>query len=199
MMATMAYSQTTDALTSVDETYVESMAGSAGHGYSLGWEFEMTQNAQVSSLGLLDLGFTSGHEVGIFSITGVLLGSATVSQSATPDSSGFAWATLGSDIHLSAGQNYVISAWYPTDSGQCDNWVDYGTGPETSSAVTYVNAELGGLTTSFGYPNNANPAFNAGVFGPNFQYTNSVPEPSTLGLAAFGIAAVLWQVRRRIA
>jgi hypothetical protein len=197
MMATIAYGQTTAALTGVDETYVRSMTGSAGQGYSLGWEFGMTQNAQVSALGLLDLGFTSGHSVGIWSITGVLLGEATVSESATPDSNGFAWATLGSDINLSAGQDYVIAAWYPTDSGSCDNFVTFGTSPTTSSAVNYLNAETSDLMTGFGAPEFVNSGWDAGIFGPNFQYTSSVPEPSILGLASFGIAAVLWQVRRR--
>jgi hypothetical protein len=197
MVATIASGQTA-ALTSVDQTYIRSMTGSAGYGYSLGWEFEMTQNAQVTSLGLLDLGFSSDHEVGIWTTGGVLLGNATVSESATPDSSGFAWATLGADINLSAGQDYVISAWYPTTSGSCDDWVVFGAAPVTASAVDYINAELGGLTTSFNYPNNANPAFNAGVFGPNFQYTTTaVPEPSTLALAALGASACFWRLRRR--
>ncbi|MGA2248379.1 MAG: DUF4082 domain-containing protein [Verrucomicrobiota bacterium] len=198
MMATMAYSQDTDALTGVDQTYIRSMVGGAGDGYSLGWEFQLNQNAQVSALGLLDLGFTSDHEVGIWNTSGQLLGNATVSETATPDSNGFAWATLGSDIHLSAGQDYVISAWYPTDSGSCDNFVVFGSAPETSSDVDVVSAELGALTTSFDYPDNANGAFNAGVFGPNFEYTTtSVPEPSTMALTGLGGLSLLLYRRRK--
>ncbi len=200
IMATSAYSQVTNALTSIDQTYVRAMNASADEGYTLGWEFQMNQDVQVTALGLLDLGFTSDHEVGIWNTSGTLLGDATVSESATPDSGGFAWATLGTDISLTAGQDYVVAAWYPTASGTTDGWVVYGSGPTTSPGVTYMDAELGGPTTSFTYPNNANPAFNAGVFGPNFQYgTSPVPEPSTLAFAAMGGLAMLWRLRRRTA
>lgn len=186
------------ALTSVDETHYSYENGSAGEGYSFGWEFQMNEDAQVTDLGLLDLGFTSNHEVGIWSTLGQLLGSATVAQNATPDSNGFAWVNLGTPISLSAGQDYVISAWYPTDSGHSDNFAVFGTGPGTSAGVTYVSAEPGLLTTSFDYPNNANPAFNAGLFGPNFQYTPvAAPEPASFLLLTAGASALLLYGRRR--
>lgn len=164
--------------------------------YTMGWKFQMNSDEAVTSLGIYDPnGLTSDHPVGIWNISGTLLGSTTISAGATASADGFAWATCPS-IDLSAGQTYYIGAYYGENTTDAVG-VQGKSKPTTSSAVTYegytfVESSVANLV----FPRTTG-SINE-YFGPNFQYeAMPVPEePCAAALASLS-AASLWLFRCR--
>jgi len=182
-------------------------------GLTLGWEFTLSSAITVIALGVYDLSYGIGgaglnlglgdsHAVGIFSSTGTLLVSATVvpggsCASATND---FCWVSAAPNL-LTAG-TYRIGAYdssLPVDTDWILNNVPLAT-LGTASPVTYVGARItdGGVAL-------ADPAVvwdrDAGVFGPNLQFTadggTAVPEPGSASMVAAGVVLLVALARRQ--
>jgi hypothetical protein len=167
----------------------------AGIGYTLGWEFTANSDLSVSSLGIYDAGISANHEVGIWTTSGTLLASATVTPSTPDGADSFAWVGLGSPVNLSDGQTYLIGADYPAPV--TDTFVYQASSDSTASGITYITS-ANSLDVGFGAPSPVG-AYNDAYFGPNFQFTEvaSVPEPSTLALFVMGGLGGLRMLRRR--
>jgi len=85
------------------------------NGVTLGYQFSPVVDLNVSSLGVFDggidgAGLQMARDVGLFTDTGALLVSASVDNSA-PLINGFRFAAV-SPLVLSAGQGYVLAAYY---------------------------------------------------------------------------------------
>lgn len=185
-------------------------------GQTVGWEFSLSSAITVSALGVYDssygiggaglnLGLGDSHAVGIYNSGGALVVSATVNPSGSCASAtnDFCWVTV-SDTVLSAG-SYRIGAYYSSLAADTD-WlavfVPLAT-LGTASPVTFVVARVDNGGASLANPTVALSDRNGGYFGPNFQFTagggTATPEPTSLVLAAAGLAVLAARARRRSA
>ena len=183
-------------------------------GQTVGWEFTLSSAITVDALGVYDLSYGIGgaglnlglgdsHAVGIFSSAGALLVSGTISPSgscaATND---FCWVTVANTV-LSAG-TYRIGAYYSSLAADTD-WLSVYVPMATfatAAPVTYVVARVDNGGASLANPTVTLSDRNAGFFGPNFQFTagggTSTPEPTSLVLAAAGLALLAARRRRTL-
>lgn len=163
---------------------------------TVGWSFEVAgPGVIVSSLGwwdaLPDDPLAATHEVGIWDTAGTLLASATV-QVNDPLTGGFRYAELGATLTLAPG-TYIIGGRDLVSDG--DSYSSTNSALVMGAGITFLQAARSDIGLGFSFPNilNNNPG---GRFGPNFIYT-PVPEPGTVLMAAFGLAAVGAAVARR--
>lgn len=161
--------------------------------WSLGYEFTVNSAINVTHLGFFDYeenGFGTSHDVGIYTSTGTLLASTTVT-SADPIENLFRYHALSSSLALAAGQNYVIVGTTGADDYVWDQ-PTFSTAPE----ITFVK-NMYILSSVLAFPDTTDPSISNGYFGPNFKFENAgpvVPEPSALisgaiaGLIGLGVA-----------
>ena len=150
---------------------------------TIGWSFTANNDISVTDLGVYDttpatrLG--QSHQVGIFSITGTLLGSTTV-QTNSPLTGSFRYASV-TPFTLTAGQTYLLGEAITSPFSDV-----YFTGSGTTTtdpAITFGQAAVSGSSSGFAAPTTLNSA--AGRFGPNFKFTSAapaVPEPGSIAL-----------------
>lgn len=163
---------------------------------NLGWSFTPTTNITVTGLGWWDHnqdGLLVSHDIGIWTDGTMLLqGSDTVASAMAGTLVGeFRYKTLGIPINLTAGTTYVIGGVAGTDDA---------TGPVTgltmSPSVTFGESRIsvaGTLTytgTHFGFND-------PGIFGPNFQFFASAPEPGSIAMGAGMVLSALFAFRKR--
>jgi len=174
--------------------------GNAAGPFSLGWEFTMNSNENVTQLGYFaNTGLAETHNVAIYNVIGgALVASSTVSG-ADPLIVNFRYHALASPVLLTAGTQY----WIMGQSQFTDPWAFQTTSLSTNPALTYVGSGFAvGNTDQF--PTTGGPGNS--IFGPNFQFTvpliPSTPEPSSLtlcSLTAIGGLVIAWRNRRRVA
>jgi hypothetical protein len=186
-----------------------------GAGLSLGYEFTMTQDAEVSALGVYDggsSGLSTDHAVGIFSPTDqvnpitdtTVLATDTNRVGTNPDGY-FVYHNI-TPVTLHAGQTYRIAAYYPANSPD----LFIGGFFSTPYVVNALETEVFGYYTEYAgalaypvlwaYPNYVETVPITGEqiphgfpwTGPNFLLT--VPEPASLSLLS---ASVMLLARRR--
>lgn len=154
-----------------------------------GWTFTVGPTGLlVTRLGIWDEGndgLVAAHPVGLWSGSGVLLGS-TIVQSGTqsPLVGEFRLEQLASTLTLAAGATYTIGAFY---SGDDFYHASFANRPVSSSEISGLVArfEFGSTLT---YPTRV---FGSTPYvGPTFEFT-PVPEP-TIGTLLFGICAILF-------
>ncbi len=165
-----------------------------------GWSFEVTSAIMIDGLALWDEGangLVNSHDVGLWNADGsVLLASATVDGSATPDASTstdgcWLWTSIES-ITLTPGV-YVMGATFKDVDADLARLQASAT---TVAGVTYLNARQKTLTSSLAYPDWEISDLNAGIFGANMHIAD-VPEPGALALlAGFGLPAALFGARK---
>lgn len=174
-----------------------------------GYEFSVSSPLEVTAMGWIDVGgnglASTGHQVALWTTGGALLANISIPQGtvATLDN-GFRMVPLVSPVLLSAG-NYVIDGINgPVVGG---DFAQAGTAASpmavssNDAAISYIGPRAGFGAFPFLPAGNNNAGVLTGYIGPNFSVQpvsaqNPVPEPSTLGLAAAGLAA--WLLRRRI-
>jgi len=161
--------------------------------WSLGFTFTANQNISVTRLGFYDdrkNGLTERHEVGLFDMSGSLLGSAFVDNGDALD--GWFRYDAVAAINLTSGTDYVIAA-----TTGLENYTWDPVGFFVNPAISFVEDRFS-LSASLVFPTIASGV--SGWFGPNFQWEVSnegnIPEPGSLmlvGLALVGLS----RVRRR--
>lgn len=178
--------------------------GSAGGAHSttndvtVGWVFDVNSMVNIDALGVWDEGgdgFVHTHQVGLWTIGGTLLASATVtngSTSITSTSADGVWLFEDiSTVTLDVGR-YAIAAVYDLN----DDFIRTGTSISTIGEISYVEATTAssGLT----FPNRFKGA-NGGFLGPNLraEAAQAIPEPVTLAVLGFGLAGLGFVRRRR--
>jgi len=164
--------------------------------WSLGFLFSVNSAINVTQLGFFDDngdGLASSHDVGIYTTSGSLLVSATVSTSDPLDGL-FRYVGI-SPLSLTAGQQYIIAASTgpdtPTNPGDpfVYNPLAFSTAPE----ITFIEARFI-ASPALAFPVDSQAS--EGYFGPNFKFeaAAAVPEPSaffsaaTAGLVGLGVA-----------
>lgn len=161
-------------------------------GATIGYKFSTSTDIKVTDLGLWDEGqdgLTASHQVGLFSTTGSLLTSTTVTSASVLEN-GFRYTTIG-DYSLSAG-TYVIGAYYA-------GWDDTGRSAAsitTGTEISYVQ-NLFLYNNGFTLPTEEWVGFDAGNIGPNFKYEvasqgvpDATPTSIVLAIGLIGLAAM---------
>lgn len=156
---------------------------SNGGVYSIGFEFSPTTDITVTSLGdYFPAGSTTTQEVGLWTASGTLLATASVTgPGAATD--GFDFTAI-TPVALTAGADYVVAGTNNTDEYAVYFSRTFVVGP----AIDYIiHAEIPGSFLTF--PTNQYSDFD--VFGGNFQYSGgAAPEPSTWATLLIGFVGL---------
>lgn len=164
--------------------------------FTLGFTFQVNSTISVDGLGFFDdgkNGLTQSHDVGLWTGTGTLLASATVTNANALDS-WFRYATI-STLTLAPG-TYVVAATTGTE-----NYAFEPTGFFTAPQITFVqDAFIFGPILAF--PTQTDPGTAVGFFGGNVRLATvgaAVPESGlTAIILALGLGCLV-ALRRRLA
>jgi hypothetical protein len=169
-------------------TYYENVDG------VLGSEFTPTQNITIGKLGVFDYssdGLVDSHQVGLWTLDGTLLASATVpAGTAATLINGYRWVDV-SAVQLVQSVHYVVGAFFPAYPNGAGG--DYFMNSATiDPAFTFVGDRLDEITpVTFRMP--VPPSNGSGMNGPNVM----TPEPATISFLVFGGVGMLLRRRRK--
>ena len=172
--------------------------------WDFGINFSVNTPTSVTALGYYDAGgdgFLTPHEVALFSSTGTLLASGTVT-SADSLISGFRYLSIA-PVNLGVG-NYQIVGVSHSDLYSFSTTGGLGALLTVDPAISYLgdsynsDSGLGAAFVGIGTGEFNNDAED-GFFGPDLLLgqATSVPEPLTLSLFAAGLTGVVVARRRR--
>jgi len=162
-----------------------------------GWAFSLTVPVVLTELGIWDGpnddsgtgdGLAQSHLISIWTDSGVFVTSAVVPAGGGTLLDDFRYVSIA-PMSLPVG-NYVIGAFYEGD----------GLDPLISNASTVTTVSGVGYNGSRSASGNAFPPGDPSgransYFGPNFQFTTSVPEPDVTVLLVFGLVGALIAAR----
>jgi hypothetical protein len=163
----------------------------------LGYSFTVNTSIDVTSLGVYDYqadGLSGSHDVGLWTSSGALLASTTVpaGTGAILDSS-FRFTSITA-VPLTAGETYYVGATKTYADG--DIWLPDPLSLVAAPEITYVGRQYEFYSGTLVFPGLSGSSA-TGYFGGNFQFS-SVPEPSTIVLAALGVVSLgLVAVRKK--
>ncbi len=161
-----------------------------GNNGTAGWAFTSSQNLTITSLGGLLLGDLSGAsfpiDVGLWSSTGTLLGSAVITRSSQLINGSLYEAI--SPIMITAGDTYIVAAGTSGSLELAQVAVDTLQSPFTFAGSAGVSGQ------GFSFPTTVLPVTsdNSIIYGANFLF-QPVPEPGVLGLLALGGLGLVWR------
>jgi hypothetical protein len=166
----------------------------------LGWDFTASVPFVVDALGMWDAGSNGlvvSHDVGLWTATGTLLASTTVTNgNSTPTASAAAagrWLfTPIAPLLLSPG-SYVLGV-HGALAGT-DLTVG-GTSVITPAGFTFGNERGVTFSPTLVFPDSVPNPLVTGWFGPNLSVT-AIPEPTTLTLLGIGLLGAATLLRRR--
>jgi DNA-binding beta-propeller fold protein YncE len=162
------------------ETAVTSVTGGSlfrfnNQGFTVGYEFTVSQTVTVDSLGFYDEGndgLVTAHDVGIFDLCGTLRASGTVAVgTGSPLNGGYRYVSI-TPVVLAAG-TYRIGA-VVFNGGSNDRFLHAVATVATDSIVTYVRGKINNGVASLQFPTldaTATGLQEKGCFGPNFTFT----------------------------
>ena len=167
---------------------------------TVGWSFTANDNLSVTSLGLWDETpadpLAQTHQVGLWSSTGTLLGSATI-QTNSPLTGSFRYAAIA-PVALTSGLTYFLGS--EVSSPFSDRYTSSASSIVTAPEITFLGTARNNSAGGFSFPSITGSA--NGRFGPNFQFQvvpTSVPEPSSIiGLAALGTLGAASTLKRQL-
>ncbi len=169
-----------------------------GFGYSVGFRFQATAASQVVSLGYFDSlgdGLVETHAVGLYSDSGTLLASTTVTNSSSLTNL-FRYQAV-TPVSLVAGQFYRVAG----TSGFVDAYTFTPTTFSTDSRISFESDRYA-FGNTLAFPTGTDHV--TGYFGANFQLNNpnapsAVPAPAglLLGLTGLPLVGIAGWVRRR--
>ena len=163
-----------------------------GGQYTLGFEFTVSSNRTITSLGVYDSGangLSSNAQIGIWDTSGNLLTSTTILAGTGQLDGLFRYVNI-SGFSLVAGTHYVIGA-YTTDLASSLNTLQGGSGsidPDVDVIVDRYSA----FNSIFSFPTQTDGHADGAWLGANFRTgaTGSVPEPASLALIALGLLGI---------
>jgi len=151
----------------------------ANQSATIGWSFSVgAVSVQLTALGIYDHngdGIEDAHPVGIWTAAGALLAQATVPAGTAGTLVGsYRYVTVAPPLTLSAGQTYVVGAYFGPVIDRCDSAcgdASLYSGLETyDPRITFLqsrqNQSIGG-GGSLAFPD-LNAGVTEGFFGPNF-------------------------------
>lgn len=177
--------------------------------YTMGYRFQATDDASVVALGVWDAGgngLSENHDVGLWTDDGTVLLASIAVYAGTGSylSEGFRWRDLSAAVALEAGEYYRVGAYYDGTNADAVAYSQY-TSISVDSRISYegwasVTESHGQLafTDKTGVGGLSETYFGGG----NVRLGDSVvPEPTSLGLLALGLAtlAAVRLRRRRMA
>jgi hypothetical protein len=185
------------------ETQAVPLYTSVGSGFSrddatatVGVIFTADSAMVISELGFIDNnldGNNISHQVGLWTSTGILLGSVTIPSGTSAALIGqFRYEPLATPIPLINGSTYILGSYVQSNSG--DIWQDTGVSYTLGLPVSNVGAaySLG----SFSFPTNIFPGTAGPYIGPNM--IEGVPDTgSTFGLLSLSLMALFGTGRLR--
>ena len=164
-----------------------------------GFDFSLSGPITITALGWYDSiqdGLNASHEIGVWDSTGALLLRGTVDSGTTDPLSGLFRYTssLSGSLTLAAG-SYVIGGL--TDLSD-RNLREIPMADVTfASGLTFGGSVTNDVIGTFSEPTTQTPNLDVGYFGPNFQFTAAVAEPSTWAMMLLGFAGLWFAARRR--
>ncbi|MCZ8247761.1 MULTISPECIES: DUF4082 domain-containing protein [unclassified Microcystis] len=167
---------------------------------TVGWSFTANDNLSVTSLGLWDETpadpLAQTHQVGLWSSTGTLLGSATI-QTNSPLTGSFRYAAIA-PVALTSGLTYFLGS--EISNPFSDRYTSSASSIVTAPEITFLGAARNNSAGGFSFPSITTSV--NGRFGPNFQFqvvSASVPEPtSTLSFLALGTLGAASTLKRKL-
>ncbi len=159
--------------------------GGSISGATVGWSFTVgAADVSVVGLGIFDAGgdgLANPHQVGIWDASQNLVASVNVPAGTVATLlAGYRFQTIN-PVTLSAGQQYVIGAFYPPypgagDSATVNDQIIVNSSQTFSPLISFDQSRQNALspTETFGYPG-LDAGLSQGVFGPNFEISVSTP------------------------
>jgi Domain of unknown function (DUF4082)/PEP-CTERM motif len=169
-----------------------------GGTYTLGFEFTVSQNMAVTSLGVYDHdknGLASSSRVGLWDTSGNLLASTTVGAGTAGELDGYFRYNSINPFNLTAGVNYVVGA-YLNDMAASLFTAQGGSGAFDPLVTVVKDRYAGASALTFASTSNGHQG---AWLGANFRFNESatVPEPSTLLLVGLSLAGLSLLTRRK--
>jgi len=140
-------------------------------------------------------GLAHSYDVVIWDSFGMVAASATIPEGTTAGLNGeYRYSHLTESVLLTAGNTYIIGAWYPDNQDAVFSWSSWNsTGNSDFAAIGANSGDIpsSALTFPDGQLDQSGP-----YFGPAFHY-QVVPEPGTFALFILGAAvAAVFKCKR---